>query len=54
MPLGIQACKDTDPEADVVSSLRWLAAGFQALGLKCFYIEALWIFDNEIDWVKQT
>ena len=27
--------------------------GFQALGLKHFYIEMLWIFDNEIDWVIQ-
>ena len=29
------------------------STGFQALGLKRFYTEAFWIFDNEIDWVKR-
>jgi hypothetical protein len=45
---------DIDPETEVgwfIKSSR--STGFQALGLKHFSIEMLWIFDNEIDWVIQ-
>jgi len=43
-----------DPETEVEWFIKFSrSTGFQALGLKHFYTEMLWIFDNEIDWVIQ-